>query len=164
MKRGDCEGRAVVMQNETDFESQINAVEYVFTQCIDAIVVAPADCKTLVRPLKRAIEAGIFVVNFDVVLDEAARKQQGVELAFVGPDNRGGAKLAGDALGQVSRLTSSKATPVPTMPTSAAWVSKILLWNKSLSILTVERRIGRRKRQIRCFPRCSPRSWIPRAP
>lgn len=99
-RRGDYELRAVGMQNETDFESQINAVENFITQGVDAIVVAPADSKAMVRPLKRAMEAGIVVVNFDVALDEGAKAQQGVELAFVGPDNRGGAKLAGDALGQ----------------------------------------------------------------
>ncbi|WP_195818871.1 sugar ABC transporter substrate-binding protein [Roseobacter sp. MH60115] len=98
-KRGDYELRAVGMQNETDFESQINAVENFITQGVDAIVVAPADSKAMVRPLKRAMEAGIVVINFDVALDEGAKEQQGVELAFVGPDNRGGAKLAGDALG-----------------------------------------------------------------
>ena len=99
-RRGDYELRAVGMQNETDFESQINAVENFITQGVDAIVVAPAESKAMVRPLKRAMEAGIVVVNFDVALDEDAKKQQGVELAFVGPDNRGGAKLAGDALGE----------------------------------------------------------------
>lgn len=98
-KRGDYELRAVGMQNETDFESQINAVENFITQGVDAIVVAPADSKAMVRPLKRAMEAGIVVINFDVALDEGAKAQQGVELAFVGPDNRGGAKMAGDALG-----------------------------------------------------------------
>ncbi|MBD8891214.1 sugar ABC transporter substrate-binding protein [Roseibium litorale] len=97
-KRGDYELVAVGMQNETDFESQINAVENFITQGVDAIVVAPADSRAMVRPLKKAMEAGIVVVNFDVALDEDAKKQQGVELAFVGPDNRGGAKLAGDAL------------------------------------------------------------------
>ena len=99
-RRGDYELMAVGMQNETDFESQINAVENFITQGVDAIVVAPADSRAMVRPLKKAMEAGIVVVNFDVALDEEAKKQQGVELAFVGPDNRGGAKLAGDALGK----------------------------------------------------------------
>lgn len=99
-KRGDYELVAVGMQNETDFESQINAVENFITQDVDAIVIAPADSRAMVRPLKRAMEAGIVVVNFDVALDAAAKEQQGVELAFVGPDNRGGAKLAGDALGR----------------------------------------------------------------
>ncbi|MEH6403652.1 MAG: sugar ABC transporter substrate-binding protein [Sneathiella sp.] len=98
--RGDYELRAVGMQNETDFESQINAVENFITQGVDAIVIAPADSRAMVRPLKKAMAAGIVVVNFDVALDAEAKKQQGVELAFIGPDNRGGAKLAGDALGK----------------------------------------------------------------
>ncbi|WP_306142862.1 sugar ABC transporter substrate-binding protein [Roseibium sp. MMSF_3412] len=99
-KRGDYKLLAVGMQNETDFESQINAVENFITQGVDAIVVAPADSRAMVRPLKKAMEAGIVVVNFDVALDAEAKKQQNIELAFVGPDNRGGAKLAGDALGK----------------------------------------------------------------
>lgn len=98
--RGDYELVAVGMQNETDFEAQINAVENFITQGVDAIVIAPADSRAMVRPIKRAIEAGIVVVNFDVSLDAAAKEQQGLELAFVGPDNQGGAKMAGDALGQ----------------------------------------------------------------
>lgn len=98
-ERGDYELLAVGMQNETDFESQINAVENFITQGVDAIVVAPADSRAMVRPLIRAMEAGITVVNFDVALDSGALAEQGVELAFVGPDNRAGAKMAGDALG-----------------------------------------------------------------
>lgn len=98
--RGDYKLVAVGMQNETDFESQINAVENFITQGVDAIVIAPADSRAMVRPIKKAIAAGIIVVNFDVALDAAAKEQQGLELAFVGPDNRGGAKLAGDALAQ----------------------------------------------------------------
>ena len=100
-ERGDYELRAVGMQNETDFESQINAVENFITQGVDAIVVAPADSKAMVRPLKRAMEAGSVVVNFDVALDEGAKEQQGIELAFDGPANLGGAKMAGDALGEL---------------------------------------------------------------
>ncbi len=97
-ERGDYELKAVGMQNETDFESQINAVENFITQGVDAIVVAPADSRAMVRPLKKAAAAGITVINFDVALDADAKKQQDFELAFVGPDNRGGAKMAGDAL------------------------------------------------------------------
>ena len=97
-RRGDYELRAVGMQNETDFQSQINAVENFITQGVDIIVIAPADSRAMVRPLKRAMEAGVVVVNFDVSLDAAAKKKQGVDLAFVGPDNRDGARLAGEAL------------------------------------------------------------------
>ena len=54
--------------------------------------------RALVAPLARAIKAGIVVINIDVALDEQAKKQAGISLAFVGPDNRAGAKLAGDEL------------------------------------------------------------------
>jgi ribose transport system substrate-binding protein len=100
-ERGDFELLSVGMQNETDFESQINAVENFITQGVDAIVVAPADSRAMVGPLKKAAEAGITVVNFDVSLDAAAKEEAGFELAFVGPDNRAGAKMAGDALAEV---------------------------------------------------------------
>ncbi len=97
-KRGDYTLKAVGMQSETDVETQINAIESFITEKVDAIVVAPSDSRALVPPIKRAMEAGITVVNFDVALDEKAKEEAGVKLAFVGPDNRGGAKLAGDAL------------------------------------------------------------------
>ncbi|WP_191602457.1 sugar ABC transporter substrate-binding protein [Marinomonas algicola] len=97
-RRGDYELRAVGMQNETDFQSQINAVENFITQGADIIVIAPADSRAMVRPLKKAMEAGVIVINFDVALDAEAKKKQGVELAFIGPDNRDGARLAGEAL------------------------------------------------------------------
>jgi len=98
--RGDYILRPVGMQNETDFQSQINAVENFITQGVDIIVIAPADSRAMVRPLKRAVEAGIVVVNFDVSLDPAMKKSQKLDLAFVGPDNRMGARLAGDALAE----------------------------------------------------------------
>ncbi len=97
-KRGDYDLKPVGMKDETDFDAQILAVESFITQKMDVIVVAPADSKAMVAPIQRAIKAGITVVNFDVALDDAAKKKAGLELAFVGPDNRGGAKLAGDAL------------------------------------------------------------------
>ena len=97
-ERGDFTMKAVGMQSETDIETQINAVENMITEKVDAIVIAPADSRALVAPLKKAVAAGITVVNFDVSLDPQAKKEANFELAFVGPDNRSGAKLAGDAL------------------------------------------------------------------
>ncbi|MGO8425856.1 substrate-binding domain-containing protein, partial [Rhizobium ruizarguesonis] len=38
------------------------------------------------------------VINIDVPLDADAKKKAGIDLAFFGPYNRGGATLAGDAL------------------------------------------------------------------
>jgi ribose transport system substrate-binding protein len=97
-ERGDLTLVPVGMHSETDIDTQISAIENFITQKVDAIVVAPADSRALVPPLARAIKAGIVVINIDVALDEAAKKQAGVDLAFVGPDNRAGAKMAGDVL------------------------------------------------------------------
>ena len=97
-KRGDFELKAVGMQSETDFDAQTAAVENFVTQKYDVIVIAPADSRAMVGPVARALKAGITVVNFDVALDPAAQKKAGIDLAFVGPDNRAGAKMAGDEL------------------------------------------------------------------
>ncbi len=97
-KRGDFVLTAVGMKDETDFDAQTLAVESFITQKKDVIVLAPADSKAMVAPVLKAVKAGITVINFDVALDEAAKKKAGLDLAFVGPDNRGGAKMAGDAL------------------------------------------------------------------
>jgi ribose transport system substrate-binding protein len=52
----------------------------------------------MVTPLAKAVKAGVKVINIDVELDQAAKKAAGIDLAFFGPDNRLGAKMAGDAL------------------------------------------------------------------
>ena len=90
--------KAVGMKDERDFAAQVDAVENFVTQKYDIIVVAPADSKAMVTPLAKALKAGVKVINIDVELDAGAKKNAGVDLAFFGPDNRGGAKLAGDAL------------------------------------------------------------------
>ena len=100
-KRGDFDLKLVGMVSETDFDAQVNAVDTCITEAKDVIVFAPADSRAMVLPAQRAIKAGIQVVNFDVPLDEAAKKSAGLDLAFVGPDNRSGAKLAGDVLGKL---------------------------------------------------------------
>jgi ribose transport system substrate-binding protein len=90
--------KAVGMKDERDFAAQVDAVENFITQKYNIIVVAPADSKAMVTPLAKAVKAGIVVINIDVALDEEAKKAAGIDLPFFGPDNRAGAKLAGDAL------------------------------------------------------------------
>lgn len=89
---------AVGMKDERDFASQVDAVENFITQQYNVIVLAPADSKAMVTPVKKALEAGIKVINIDVALDADAKAQAGVDLAFFGPDNREGAKMVGMAL------------------------------------------------------------------
>jgi ribose transport system substrate-binding protein len=90
--------QTVGMKDERDFDAQVQAVENYITQKFDVIVIAPADSKAMVAPIKKALDAGIKVVNIDVALDQQAMADAGIDLAFFGPDNRAGAKLAGDAL------------------------------------------------------------------
>jgi len=98
--RSDIDLKPVGMNSETDIDTQFAAVENFVTQDADLIVVAAADSVGMVAPVKKAVDAGIVVVNFDVKLDTAALKAAGLpeDFLFVGPDNAEGAKLAGDAL------------------------------------------------------------------
>ncbi len=98
--RGDLTLVAVGIQSETDIDGQVAAVENLITQKVDAIVIAPADSQALLPSAARAVHAGIKVINIDVAFDPAAMKKRGVDIAFVGPDNRAGAKLSGDVLAQ----------------------------------------------------------------
>src|SRR5262245_62532858 len=65
-----------------------------------AIVIAPADSKSLVTVCKRALDAGIPVINIDNKFDASVLAEKGVKIPFVGPDNRKGARLAGEYLAQ----------------------------------------------------------------
>jgi ribose transport system substrate-binding protein len=85
-------------KNETDLAEQVNLVEQMIAQQVDAIVIAPADSKALVTVLKHAKDAGILVVNIDNKLDAGVLKQAGLQIPFVGPDNRAGARKVGETL------------------------------------------------------------------
>lgn len=86
------------IKDEQDISRQIALVEQMVAQKVDAIVIAPADSKALVPACKRAMDAGIVVVNIDNKFDEQTLKEMGIKIPFVGPDNRKGARLAGDYL------------------------------------------------------------------
>jgi ribose transport system substrate-binding protein len=86
------------IKNETDLAEQVNLVEEMIAQHVNAIVIAPADSKALVTVLKRAKDAGILVVNIDNKLDADVLKQANLTVPFVGPDNREGARKVGQAL------------------------------------------------------------------
>jgi ribose transport system substrate-binding protein len=92
----------VGIKDEQDVAKQIDYVESIMAQKVDAIVIAPADSKALVPVCKRAMDAGIIVVNIDNKFDAAVLADKGVKIPFVGPDNRKGARLAGEYL--ASRL------------------------------------------------------------
>ena len=99
-ERGDLELKSWGIDNETDVEGQIALVEDAVAQKVDAIVIAMIDPQAILPKLKEAVDAGITVITIDVRPDEATMEELGLDLPFIGPDNREGAKLAGDVLGE----------------------------------------------------------------
>lgn len=94
----DYELISVGIKDEIDTAGQIRLVEQMLARRVNAIVIAPADSKALVPVLQNAVAKGVLVVNIDNQLDAAALKDKQLSVPFVGPDNRAGAKLAGDYL------------------------------------------------------------------
>lgn len=86
------------IKNESDLSQQVALVEQMIAANVDAIVIAPADSRALVPVVKRAQQAGIVVVNIDNKFDDAILAEAGVDIPFVGPDNRAGARSVGEAL------------------------------------------------------------------
>jgi ribose transport system substrate-binding protein len=101
----DYDLTVVGIKDEQDVAKQIDYVESIMAQKVDAIVIAPADSKALVPVCKRAMDAGIIVINIDNKFDAAVLADKGVKIPFVGPDNRKGARLAGEYL--ASRLKAA---------------------------------------------------------
>ncbi|MFJ6694958.1 sugar ABC transporter substrate-binding protein [Streptomyces sp. NPDC091272] len=95
---GTLELKTSGIQNETDIDGQVAAINRCITEQADALVLAPADSRALVAPLGRAAKAGISIVNIDVKLDDGALKAAGLDVPFVGPDNAEGARLSGEVL------------------------------------------------------------------
>ncbi len=86
------------IKDEQDVARQIDLVEQMIAQRVDAIVIAPADSKAMVSVCERALAAGVVIVNIDNKLDAAVLADKGLSIPFVGPDNRKGAALAGKHL------------------------------------------------------------------
>ena len=97
-QRGDLELIPLGTQSQTEIDQQIAIVENLIAQNVDAIVIAPMDSRALVPPLAEAHKKGIKVLNIDVELDKDAMQENGIDLAFVGPDNVAAAKMSGDVL------------------------------------------------------------------
>ncbi len=86
------------IKDELDVTRQVELVEQMIAQQVNAIVIAPADSKALVAACQRAQAAGIVVINIDNKLDSGVLAERGIKIPFIGPDNRKGAQLAGDFL------------------------------------------------------------------
>jgi ribose transport system substrate-binding protein len=84
---------------ETSIEQQIQLVEDMIADKMDAIVIAPGDSQRLIPALKKATDAGIKIVNIDNRLDHDALRQAGMKpIPFVSVDNEAGAYKVGQYL------------------------------------------------------------------
>lgn len=88
------------IKDELDVARQIDMVEQMTAQRVDAIVIAPADSKALVASCKKAQDAGITVINIDNKFDDAVLAEKKTRIPFVGPDNRKGARKVAEYLAQ----------------------------------------------------------------
>jgi ribose transport system substrate-binding protein len=89
---------ATGIKDEQDVAGQVRLVEQMIADRVSALVIAPADSKALVSACRKAQEAGIVVVNIDNKLDASVLAERQVQIPFVGPDNRKGARAVGERL------------------------------------------------------------------
>ena len=88
------------IKNESDLAQQVSLVEQMMASQVDVIVIAPADSKSLLPVIRRAMNQGIVVVNIDNRFDRELLRDMGVTIPFVGPDNKEGAQAVGAYLAQ----------------------------------------------------------------
>jgi ribose transport system substrate-binding protein len=107
----------VGMNSETDIDTQISAIENFIARQIDIMVIAPADSAGIAPFVKKAIDAGIVVVNFDNKLETAALKANGLpeDFLYVGPNDEKGAymvaKYMGEKLGKGAKVILLEGSP-----------------------------------------------------
>lgn len=88
-------------QEETSVLEQINIVENMISNKVNAIVIAPAGSKEIIPVVKKAQDAGIPVINVDNRIDEEAAKAAGLKpVPYVGASNLDGGYLAGKYLAE----------------------------------------------------------------
>ncbi|MDF1815414.1 MAG: sugar ABC transporter substrate-binding protein [Verrucomicrobiales bacterium] len=125
------------IRNETDLTAQVNLVEQMVSRGVDAIVIAPADSKALAPALKRAIDAGVTVVNIDNQLDEKVLAEAGLQIPFVGPDNREGAKMVGEVVaGQLAK--GDKVAIIEGVPTAFNAIQRKLGFEDAMKAAGIE--------------------------
>ena len=91
------------IKDELDVARQVELVEQMIAQQVQAIVIAPADSTALVAVCQRAQAAGIVVINIDNKLDSTVLAERNLRIPFVGPDNRKGARLAAETIAKQLR-------------------------------------------------------------
>lgn len=80
---------------ETSIEQQVEIINQLTSDKVDAIVIAPGDSRELIPALKKAQAAGIKIVNVDNKLDVDFSKSQGLtDVPYISVDNQNGGYLS----------------------------------------------------------------------
>ncbi|MBD2257068.1 sugar ABC transporter substrate-binding protein [Pseudanabaena sp. FACHB-2040] len=80
---------------ETSIEQQINIIEQLIRNQVDAIVIAPGDSTELIPVLEEAQDVGITIINIDNRLDPSRSAELGLsDVPFISVDNSQGAYLS----------------------------------------------------------------------
>ena len=85
----------------TDIAQQIDIIENLLLQGVAGIAISPNDPTAVVQVIDRAMKKGVPVVTFDSDSPESKR------LAYIGTDNEGAGKIAGETL---AKLMNGKGT------------------------------------------------------
>lgn len=147
------------IKDETDTANQIRIVEQMIVSKVNALVIAPADSKAMVPVIKKAVDAGITVINIDNQLDPDVLKSKNISVPFVGPDNRKGARLVGSTWPSnsrpVTKSASLKGFPPPPTPRHVPRASRTRWRRRRSRWCRCSPVTGRSTRAIRSPPRCS---------
>lgn len=83
------------IEKERDIQGQVDLIDLAIKQEYDMMIIIPTDSSVLVKPIKRAMEAGMKVVVFDNRLNQHAMVMANMDsYHYVGPDNRLAAREA----------------------------------------------------------------------
>lgn len=95
---------------ETSIDQQIEIVEDMISQKVDAIVIAPGGSTELIPVLKKAQDAGIAVVNIDNQLDPALSEKLGLKgVPFISVDNVEGGYLSAKYIADLLKVPTKVA-------------------------------------------------------
>jgi ribose transport system substrate-binding protein len=99
-QEADKMGVELLVQGSTSHgsaEEQLQIVETMISNQVDAICIVPSSSESLITALKKAEEAGIPVINLDTRLDADLLASNGINsVPFIGTNNYDGAKIGGD--------------------------------------------------------------------
>lgn len=124
---------ATGIKDEIDTAGQIRLVEQMLARRVDVLVIAPADSKALVPVVQSAVSRGVLVINIDNRLDADALAEKRVKVPFVGPDNRAGAKLAGEYLAKQLK-PGSKVGIIEGVPTTVNAQQRTLGFRDAMTV------------------------------